>query len=172
MHKKKSATEQEIVSCNDRVEAWMELSTPRRLKSDGIRSGSPASRQRHTSSGNGPMIRIHDSLQRFPHESTYEPILTDPPLATGTISETPNQRRNDSWTTSMVTDGDSAQRLRRPLRLRVIAKAELTEATLTSKDAIWTIAQIHAELPDMSTGVAQKNTGIAVAIVLDNSFVV
>ncbi|TID16532.1 hypothetical protein E6O75_ATG11650 [Venturia nashicola] len=57
------------------------------------------------------------------------------------------------------------------LRVRLAAKAELKEASLTSEDAIWAMVQIHGEV----TGIASQpldtefETSIAVAIVLDNS---
>ncbi|RDI80311.1 hypothetical protein Vi05172_g9681 [Venturia inaequalis] len=57
------------------------------------------------------------------------------------------------------------------LRVRLAAKAELKEASLTSEDIIWAMVQIHGEV----TGIAAQpldtefETSIAVAIVLDNS---
>jgi hypothetical protein len=55
------------------------------------------------------------------------------------------------------------------LRLRLTAKAELKEANLTSEDALWAVIQIHGEVSPIPAFESDINTGIAVAIILDNS---
>lgn len=57
------------------------------------------------------------------------------------------------------------------LRVRLAAKAELKEASLTSEDAIWAMVQIHGEVTGIASRPldAESETSIAIAIILDNS---
>jgi hypothetical protein len=169
MQKRKKTTEFDQEENDSRVQKWIERATPSRLTSDDVHGTRSIISRRGESSGRGPKIPTPDSTLLQPEQSTFEIPSTEPPLAPGDRTRLPDQQRLYSWATSAVTEGEASISLRHPLRIRIAARAELTEATLTSKDALWTIAQIHVELPDTSACATPRGGGVAVAIVLDNS---
>lgn len=93
-----------------------------------------------------------ESSESLPSEPEH---AKQPPLQVGPRPQILSRRRNESPR----------------LRVRLAAKAELKEASLTSEDAIWAMVQIHGEV----TGIVSEpldtefETSIAVAIILDNS---
>lgn len=80
------------------------------------------------------------------------------------------QLRDPSWASSALEDEDvNSGGLRLPLRIHVTIRADIQEATVTTTDSIWTVVQIHAELPRIPLNQRPKICTIAVAMVLDNS---
>ena len=86
-------------------------------------------------------------------------IESPPPLR-------PRTRSDDTGTSTTL---DTSPELQLPLRLRVVTKAEVSEATMTSDERLWAVAQIHAEVPVSPATTVPSDTSVAVAIVLDNS---
>lgn len=147
MQKRKKSIEQELHFSVDSVGVWVEDARPGMLLTSDTQATSPAVSQIQSSNGSDPTIATHNPPYRQHYDPPIEVLLTERPLAVRPKPPPPRQPRTSSWESSAALNDDDAPRLWYPLRLRVSAKAGVTEVTLTSSESLWAVAQIHAELP-------------------------
>lgn len=177
MHKRRPPVQSQVA--DDAIEDWRQQTLPRAVRaSEGsletqIRGLDPNVALRENEIGSTThhhriSTEISAASVSQPDLLPHELGIRDKPAATPKIS---SESRITSWGTSVDRPEDPTPQLRQPVRIRITARAELGEASLTCKDSLWAMVQIDAEVPEMPALPQARINSIAVAIVLDNSSV-
>ena len=172
MQMRKKSVEKGLNFRVDRIEEWVHDARPDSVLATDSLSPLPSTTPAFEPGGGGRRLTAGHEPAIDQHEvSPLEmPPMDRPPVSPPNHQPPPPpQGATSPWTNQVPSSNHDGTRLWYPLRLHVTTKTEVTEATLTSSQSFWAVAQIHAECPALPASMSTTPRRRAVAIVLDNS---